>query len=80
MGELALITGNHPGAESYHRKALDIAVDKRVLREDAREGIGHALRRAGKAAGAAGFYQAAHALYERLESPSAARLKEQGLA
>jgi tetratricopeptide (TPR) repeat protein/transcriptional regulator with XRE-family HTH domain len=82
LGELALATGNLTGAESYHRKALDVAIEKKVPREEARarEGIGHALRQAGKAAEAAKFYRAGHALYERLESPFAARLKDQGLA
>jgi tetratricopeptide (TPR) repeat protein/DNA-binding XRE family transcriptional regulator len=82
LGELALATGIIADAEGYHRKALDIALEKKVPREEARarEGIGHALRQAGQAADAAKFYRAARALYERLESPSAARLKEQGLA
>jgi tetratricopeptide (TPR) repeat protein/transcriptional regulator with XRE-family HTH domain len=82
LGELALATGIIAEAESYHRKALDIALEKKVPREEARarEGIGHALRQAGQPAEAAKFYRAARDLYEKLESPSAARLKEQGLA
>jgi tetratricopeptide (TPR) repeat protein len=78
-GELALATGNIDDAESNHRQALDIAVERKVLREEARarEGIGNALRKAGQATEAAKFYRAARSLYEKLESPSAARLNEQ---
>jgi tetratricopeptide (TPR) repeat protein len=82
LGELAMATDRLADAESYHRKALDIAVNKGVPREEARarEGIGHALRLTGRRAGAAKFYRVACDLYEKLESPSAARLKEQGFA
>lgn len=82
LGELALATGSTADAASYHRKALDIALAKKVPREEARarEGIGHTLRQAGQTAQAAKFYRAAHALYDKLESPSAARLHEQGFA
>jgi tetratricopeptide (TPR) repeat protein/transcriptional regulator with XRE-family HTH domain len=82
LGELSLATDRLADAESYHRKALDIAVDKGIPREEARarEGIGHALRLTGRQAGAAEFYRVACDLYEKLESPSAGRLKEQGFA
>lgn len=80
LGELALATGNGTGAESSHRKALDIAVEKKVPREEARarEGIGRALRQAGRSAEAAECFRAAHTLYAKLESPCAVRLQEEG--
>lgn len=82
LGELALAANRLAEAESYHREALGIAVERGSPREEAcaREGIGHALRLTGRPAEAAEFYRAARDLYESLESPAAARLKEQGFA
>jgi tetratricopeptide (TPR) repeat protein/transcriptional regulator with XRE-family HTH domain len=78
LGELTRATADTTAAEKYHRQALAIAERKNILREEARarEGIGHALLSSGRAAEAADYIRAAREMYEKLGSPSAARLAE----
>ena len=78
LGELARATADTTASENYHRQALAISERKNILREEARarEGIGHALLSSGRAAEAADYIRVAREMYERLESPSAARLAE----
>jgi tetratricopeptide (TPR) repeat protein/transcriptional regulator with XRE-family HTH domain len=78
MGELALAMGDIAEALRCHEMALAIAEDKEIMREEARarEGIGHARRAQGRPAEADGEFRSAYAIYDKLESPHAARLAE----
>ncbi len=78
LGELALATGDSAEAFRYHAMALAIAEEKEIMREEARarEGIGRAHRAQGRRAEADEEFRSAYAIYDKLESPSAARLAE----
>ena len=78
MGELALARGESAEALRYHGMALAIAEDKEIMREEARarEGIGHVRRAQGRRAEADGEFRSAYAIYDKLESPHAARIAE----
>jgi tetratricopeptide (TPR) repeat protein len=77
----ALVQALAAAALDLFRQAHDIAAEKKVPREQARasEGIGRALRLAGRTSDAAAWLSEAHALYEKLGFPAAARLLEEGL-
>jgi tetratricopeptide (TPR) repeat protein len=77
----ALVQALATAAFELFRQAHDIATEKKVPREQARasEGIGHALRLAGRTSDAAAWLSEAHALYEKLGFPAAARLIDEGL-
>lgn len=76
LGELALAEGDIAGASRYHGMALAIAEQKEIMREEARarEGIGRAHRAQGRRAEADGEFRSAYAIYDKLQSPSAARV------
>lgn len=78
MGELALARGDSAEALRHHGMALAIAEDKEIMREEARarEGIGHTRRAQGQHAEADGQFRSAYAIYDKLESPHAARLAD----
>jgi len=78
LGELALAKGDSAGALRYHGMALAIAEDKEIMREEARarEGIGQVHRARGRRAEADGEFRSAYVIYDKLESPHAARLAE----
>lgn len=78
LGELAFAAGDPAGALRYHGMALAIAEERAIMREEARarSGIGLVHRAAGRHAEADGEFRSAYAIYDKLESPHAARLAQ----
>lgn len=78
LGELASRTGDGHQARDHHAQALAIAREHRILPEEARalEGIGHNHLRDGNPAQAAATLTDSLAIYQRIGSPAARRVKE----
>jgi tetratricopeptide (TPR) repeat protein len=76
MGELAMAGGDAGLALRHHAAAAAIAADKGIMREEARAraGTGRAYLAQGRRDDADGELRAAHAIYDKLQAPEAARL------
>ena len=78
LGEVLSRSADRHRARDHHARALAIAREISAPLEEARalEGLGHCLLRDGNPGGAAGRWQQALTIYQRIGAPDARRVQE----